>query len=82
MGKIIIGLLVFILGVAFLFGAAMMNRSDMIDHKSDRDIQYLQWALGYFVDTRTNLCFAKTSVDTLTSVPCTPEVLKLAKQIK
>lgn len=50
--------------------------------KIDRDTKYLQETLKYYVDTRVNICFATTSVQTLTNVPCTPEVLKIALPIK
>lgn len=56
--------------------------NEHIKNKPNKDAEYLEWALQYFVDTRTNLCYAKTSVNTLTVVTCSPEVLKIAHPIK
>ncbi len=86
MKRILLGIFVFFLGAGFLIFTAVflnaMNVSERAKNKSNVDAEYLQWALKYFVDTRTNLCFAKTAINTLTNVPCSPEVLKLASPIK
>ena len=86
MKSLLLAILALFLGAAFLIFVATsihaMNESEQAKNKSNVDAEYLQWALKYFVDTRTNLCFAKTAINTLTNVPCSPEVLKLAIPIK
>jgi len=86
MKSLLLAILALFLGAGFLIFTAVfldaMNVSEQIKNKSNVDAEYLQWALKYFVDTRTNLCYAKTTNNTLTNVPCSPEVLKLAIPIK
>jgi len=75
---------VFIIFIILCGGIFIMTfaSNEHITNKTNKDVEYLEWALQYFVDTRTNLCYAKTSVSTLTNVPCSQEVLKIARPIK
>jgi hypothetical protein len=76
MKKFFFGYFVALVGVLFLSACAP---AEHIQGNAPHTVGYND--LFYFKDTRTNLCFAVVDnrYDTLTSVPCTPEVEVLLK---
>ncbi len=58
------------------------NVEDMKKASIEYDVNTMSTEMRYYKDTNTNLCFAAshigTQMATMTNVPCTPEVEKVA----
>ncbi len=78
-------LLVFSLSCFAFAGIVHLTGCDPAQVKAnemDYDVKELSRELHYYKDTNSNLCFAVMNLDmqsaTMTNVPCTPEVEKMA----
>jgi hypothetical protein len=75
-----------ILFVLAAIGATMQltgcDQAEMKKTEMNYNVAEMSRKMNYYKDTNTNLCFAAMNIDmqsaTMTNVPCTPEVEKLA----
>ena len=69
-----------IAGITHLTGC---NEVDMKKSRNDFELREMSTEMHYFKDTNTGLCFAAMNLSmqsaTMTNVPCTPEVEKIAR---
>lgn len=72
---------VWIFSLAFL--AVACNEVDMKKSRNDFELREMSTEMHYFKDANTGLCFAAMNLSmqsaTMTNVPCTPEVEKIAR---